>query len=351
MEEAIIAFCSKNGINFHKPTFYHLPSHNLLSPTRRRRLKTHFRNLSSNTSSISVPASPHFSKPSKIPKLLQSSSIISPHPHSQNEFGEKMLYLESIGIDFFSLIDDYPSVISTSSLEDIKSTFHYMRSLGFSSFDFRRICGMCPEILTYRISDISPVFTFLLREANVKGSDLRKVVNRRPRLLACSVGERLRPTLYFLQSLGITEVQKYTSLLSCSVEDKFIPRIDYMEKTMGFSYRDVVSMVRRFPQLFCYSIKHNFEPKFNYFVMEMGRDLKELKEFPHYFSFSLEKRIKPRHLSCVSKGVYLPLPVMLKTHETMFRHRLEVCFSSSPPLTTSPLWWSTSAHNYLCKEI
>ncbi|KAF9591828.1 hypothetical protein IFM89_008478 [Coptis chinensis] len=255
-----------------------------------------------------------------------------------------MLYLESIGIDFFSVIDDYPLIISSLSLDEIKSTVDYMRSLGFSSLDFRRICGMCPEVLTYTISDISPVFSFLLREANVKGSDLRRVINRRPRLLACSVEERLRPTLYFLQSLGITEVHNHTSLLSCSVEDKFMPRIDYIMRKMGFGYRDTVSMVRRFPQLFCYSMKNNFEPKFDYFVVEMRRDLKELKEFPQYFSFSLENRIKPRHLSCVSKGVYLPLPVMLKTSETLFRHRLEVCCSSSPPLATSPLWWCTSTH-------
>ncbi|KAL5717238.1 hypothetical protein ACHQM5_010280 [Ranunculus cassubicifolius] len=343
MEEIIVALCCNNAINFPKPT-YHFSISSPLSTTTRN-LQPHFPSLSSKTTSISLP-SPQFSKPTKTPKL--PPSIIS--PHSSDEFREKLLFLESIGIDFLDLIHEYPSLISSLSLEDIKSTVHYMSSLGFTSLDFRRICGMCPEILGYTISDISPVFTFLLREANVKGHNLRRVIHRRPRLLVCSVEEQLRPTMYFLQSLGIAEVHNHTSLLSCSVEDKFIPRIDYMEKNMGFSYRDAISMVRRFPQLFCYSIKHNFEPKFNYYVMEMGRDIKELKEFPQYFSFSLENRIKPRHLSCVSKGVYLPLPVMLKTHETIFHRRLEVSISSSPPLTTSPLWWSTSKCKYSMKE-
>lgn len=97
-------------------------------------------------------------------------------------------------------------------------------------------------------------------------------------------------------------------------------------------------MARRFPQLFCYSIKGNFEPKFDYFVVEMGRELKELMEFPQYFSFSLENRIKPRHQCCVEKGVCFPLPVMLKMSEPEFRDRLEVCYNSSIPLRTSPLW-------------
>ncbi|TQD74635.1 hypothetical protein C1H46_039827 [Malus baccata] len=191
------------------------------------------------------------------------------------------------------------------------------------------------------VAEIAPILTFLLREAHVNGSDLRRVINRRPRLLACSVKTRLRPTLYFLQSIGISQVNKHTSLLSCSVEDKLLPRIDYLEK-IGFSRRDALSMFRRFPQLFCYSIEQNFEPKFDYFVVEMGREMKELTEFPHYFSFSLENRIRPRHQRCVEKGVCFPLPVLLKTSEATFRDRLEFCCNSSIPFRSSPLWGTNS---------
>ncbi|XP_061358418.1 protein SEEDLING LETHAL 1, chloroplastic [Gastrolobium bilobum] len=251
-------------------------------------------------------------------------------------FHEKVLFLESIGIDSFSLIEKYPMLI-TASLANIKSTVEYMTSMDFTAIEFQRIVGMCPEILTTQVSDIIPVFTFLFREAHVRGSDIKRVINRRPRLLVCSVNKQLRPTLYFLQSIGIEEVNKHTNLLSCSVEEKLIPRINYLEN-IGFSRRDATSMFRRFPQLFCYSIKNNLEPKYNYFVVEMGRDLKELKEFPQYFSFSLENRIKLRHKLCVEMGVCFPLPVLLRTSEVIFRNRLDVCVNSSTPLKTSPLW-------------
>ncbi|KAM1096358.1 hypothetical protein ACFX15_013462 [Malus domestica] len=268
----------------------------------------------------------------------------TPNPHS--DFQEKVLYLDSIGLDFFSLINHHPPILS-SPLSHIKSTVHFLlTSIGFTSPEFRRLIGMCPEILSSRVAEIVPILTFLLREAHVNGSDLRRVINRRPRLLACSVKTRLRPTLYFLQSIGISQVNKHTSLLSCSVEDKLLPRIDYLEK-IGFSRRDALSMFRRFPQLFCYSIEQNFEPKFNYFVVEMGRGMKELREFPHYFSFSLENRIRPRHQRCVEKGVCFPLPVLLKTSEAKFRDRLEFCCNSSIPLTTSPLWCTNSVSDDL----
>ncbi|KAG6595158.1 Transcription termination factor MTEF1, chloroplastic, partial [Cucurbita argyrosperma subsp. sororia] len=250
-----------------------------------------------------------FILPSKLPSRAPDIPPLSPplppppsHSGSRSEFQEKMLFLDSIGIDFLSVIKDHPPV-ATASLADIRSAVDFMTSMNFTAVEFRRIVGMCPEILTSRVSDIVPVFTFLLREARVDGSDIKRVINRRPRLLACSVKNRLRPTMYFLQSIGISEVHKHTSLLSCSVEEKLIPRIEFFEN-LGFSRRDAVIMFRRFPQLFCCSIKENLEPKLNYFVLR-------------------DNRIKPRHQICVEKGVCFPLPVLLKTSEMKFREKLE----------------------------
>ncbi|CAD5320498.1 unnamed protein product [Arabidopsis thaliana] len=210
--------------------------------------------------------------------------------------------------------------------------------INFTLQDFRRLVSMCPELLTSPLtSHTIPVITFLLREVGVDSIfDLRQALRRRPRLLACSVDHQLRPTLYFLQRIGILDPHKHTYLLSCSVDNKLVPRIDYFEK-LGFSRRSATAMFKRFPQLFNYSIAENYEPKLKYLMVEMGRDVREVLEFPQYFSFSLENRIKPRHEACAAKGVRFPLPVMLKTNEAGFRDTLEVCCDSSPPLKTSRL--------------
>ncbi|XP_021765696.1 transcription termination factor MTEF1, chloroplastic-like [Chenopodium quinoa] len=311
-----------------KPNF--LPK----TPSFLRRKTTIFPTLSSKTTTI------HPLKPPKIQPL--PSSAPNSHPKttiptsSDPEFEEKTLFLDSIGLDSLSLLP--PSAIAAaSSLSDLKTLFDYLSSLGFSPPHLRRITTMCPEILSLRLHNTAPVFAFLLREVKVPAHHLPRVICRRPRLLVSDVETRLRPTLYFLQSIGIHEVYKHTDLLSASVEDKYLPKIEYFEK-VGFAYHDSVSMFRRFPALFCYSVKDNFEPKYNYFVVEMGRDLKELKEFPQYFSFSLEKRIKPRHQCCVERGVCFPLPLMLKMKDEDFRKRLDVCCNSSMPKSNSPLW-------------
>lgn len=85
------------------------------------------------------------------------------------------------------------------------------------------------------------------------------------------------------------------------------------------SNEEAVGMVLRCPALFTFSVENNFRPKFEYFAGEMKRRLEELKEFPQYFAFSLEKRIKPRHLEVVERGVEMGLPLMLKTTDEEFR--------------------------------
>lgn len=137
--------------------------------------------------------------------------------------------------------------------------------------------------------------------------------------------------------LGITEIARHTDLLSCSVEEKLIPRLEFLQR-VGFSSRDARSMARRFPQIFCYSIKENLVPKLGFFSGEMERELTELKDFPQYFSFSLEKKIKPRHRLCKENNVFYELPALLKPSDSEFLRRLDVSISSSPPLRTSPLW-------------
>lgn len=284
------------------------------------------------------------------------TTLISPKPsppppisatNITTQLQEKILYLDSFGIDLIPLLTVHPPLIYTSH-SHIKSTISFLSTtIPLSPPALDRLISLCPEVLTLPLPSIISTITFLLREAYVNSHHLRRVIHRRPRLLTSDVKTRLRPTLYFLQgTIGISEISKHTHLLSCSVEEKFLPRIDYFHEKVGISYDDTILMFRRFPSLFCYSIKENLEPKFNYFVVEMGRDLKELVEFPQYFSFSLENRIKPRHLRCVEKGVCLPLPSMLRSSEKRFLERLEVCCGSSMPVRNSPFWNYTHSDDY-----
>lgn len=74
--------------------------------------------------------------------------------------------------------------------------------------------------------------------------------------------------------------------------------------------------------MFTFSVENNFIPKFEYFSEEIKGKLEELKEFPQYFAFSLENRIKPRHMEIIQSGVAMALPTMLKSTDEEFRELL-----------------------------
>lgn len=110
-------------------------------------------------------------------------------------------------------------------------------------------------------------------------------------------------------------------MLVSSVENTLLPKLHFL-RSLGFSDSEVVNLVLRSPALLTYSIQNNFKPKLEYFLKEMKRDVKEIKRFPQYFSFSLEGKIKPRHRLLVEHGFSMSLSDMLKVSDGEFNVRL-----------------------------
>lgn len=185
---------------------------------------------------------------------------------------------------------------------------------------------MCPQVLTSNIkSELNPVFSFLSDELRVPEHHFRKVINKCPRLLICSVRDQLKPALFYLHRLGFRDFEALAYhdpvLLASNVMSTLKPKLEYLIG-LGFTREDAIGMILRCPSLFTFSIENNFKPKVEYFLGEMKGTLEDLKEFPQYFSFSLDKRIKPRHLEVLQSGVEMPLPLLLKSTDQEFNELL-----------------------------
>ncbi|ONI11067.1 hypothetical protein PRUPE_4G085200 [Prunus persica] len=258
--------------------------------------------------------------------LLQKHPLYTPtHTKLSLQFKEKILCLEIMGVDAGKALSQNPS-LHTASLHSIHSIISFLQSKGIHQKDLPKIFGMCPNILTSSIkSDLNPVFIFLSEDLKVPEHSFRKVINKCPRLLACSVIDQLKPALFYLQRLGFKDLDALayhdSVLLVSSVEKTLIPKLEFLQ-SLGFPRDEAVGMVLRCPGLLTFSIENNFTPKFEYFSVDMGKKLEELKQFPQYFAFSLEKRIKPRHKEVVQRGVEVPLPLMLKSTDDEFRELL-----------------------------
>ncbi|KAJ6899870.1 hypothetical protein NC652_026121 [Populus alba x Populus x berolinensis] len=183
--------------------------------------------------------------------------------------------------------------------------------MGFHRSSIGRILDMHPCLLT---SDphlhLHPTFDFLLNEVEIPFLDISRSINRCPRLLVSSVSNQLRPALVFLKELGFVGPRKLnyqtTLLLVYNVERSLMGKIEFL-MGLGFEFVEVKNMVVRAPGILTLSVERNMKPKFEYFVREMKGDPGELKKFPQFFSFSLERKIKPRHRMLVEYGLNMPL--------------------------------------------
>ncbi|KAH7570084.1 hypothetical protein ACOSP7_018014 [Xanthoceras sorbifolium] len=240
-------------------------------------------------------------------------------------FRQKLFHLQDLNVNPHKALHVNPDFRSTplSSLLSLESFF---LSLGLSRPALGRLLDMHPILLTSDIhADIQPIIDFLLLEVGIPSRDIPKSITRCPRLLVSDVIHQLRPTFDFLRELGFVGNNRIncqtTLLLVSSVERTFKPKIEYLN-SLGFSDEEVENMVVRSPGLLTFSVDNNLIPKVEFFREEMKRDLEELKRFPQYFSFSLEKKIKPRHRALVEHGFKLPLSKMLKVSDGEFNARL-----------------------------
>lgn len=102
-------------------------------------------------------------------------------------------------------------------------------------------------------------------------------------------------------------------MLWCCIAD----RINYLME-IGLTKREIAFMVRRFSPLLGYSIEEVFIPKLEFLVKTMEKPLKEIVDYPRYFSYSLEKKIKPRYWVLKGRKVECSLKDMLSKNDDEF---------------------------------
>lgn len=236
-------------------------------------------------------------------------------------FRQKLLYLTALNINTRKALSRNPNLRCTP-LSALRSVHHCLSSMGLRHPAIGRILDMYPILLT---SDpylcLYPIFDFLLNEVGIPFPDVAKSISRCPRLLVSSVPDQLRPALVFLRELGFVGRSAINSqtvtLLVYNVEFSLMAKIGYLVN-LGFHRSEVKRMVVRSPGLLTLSVENNLAPKVKYFLVEMKGDLKELRQFPQYFSFSLERKIKPWHRMLVNYGLKLPLWKMLMVSDGEF---------------------------------
>ncbi|KAK9129909.1 hypothetical protein Sjap_010396 [Stephania japonica] len=257
-----------------------------------------------------TPSSPH--------QTLRSSS--STFIKFQTSHRENLRFLNSLHI----IPNSTPKIFTREEVTQILTLVNFLKSNGFSDANLQRLSFLCPNLFHSGIhpADVAPVFDFLSRDLSASRDEACGLVLRCPDLLFAHVDSCLRPTLEFLTNLGFERLNSPNSLNAHLINtrvEKLVENIRFLEG-LGLSSEEAARVCVRFPAVFGYSVENNLRPKVE-FLIEMERSLDELKGFPQYFGFNLERRIVPRHWHLKERNVRVSLQKMLMLSDDKFYAR------------------------------
>uniref|UniRef100_A0ACD5YT95 Uncharacterized protein n=3 Tax=Avena sativa TaxID=4498 RepID=A0ACD5YT95_AVESA len=240
------------------------------------------------------------------------------------EFRRKLHFLSAeLHLDPFPLLALHPELRS-APLPLLHASLRLLLSHGLSAGDASRVFSAFPSLLTSPPEDC---LRFLSAAAPLPPPLLRAAVVRSPRLLAASIPDTLSPALHFLRhriSLRRRPLPLAAALLlAFSVDRTLLPKLIFLGDATGLPDPAICTILRRAPAILSYGIETNLTPKLKFLADGMGKDpATELTEFPHYFAFSLDGRIRPRHEKLRVRGIEMSLKDMLTINDDEFKERL-----------------------------
>ncbi|XVE89300.1 hypothetical protein DITRI_Ditri19aG0191400 [Diplodiscus trichospermus] len=252
----------------------------------------------------------------KYPWIL-SSSI-------QENYEQILLFFEEEKIPKASVdraIRSWPHLLgcSTSKLKLVVDQFG---ELGVRNKRLGWVIAKSPQLLLRKPQELLQVVLFL-EGLGFDGENVGKLLCRCPEIFAANVDRTLKKKVEFLVQFGISSdhlpqvIKKYPELFVSDVDKTLLPRIKYLMQ-IGLSKREIALMIRRFSPLLGYSIEEVLRPKLQFLLETMEKPVKDVVEYPRFFSYSLEKKIKPRFWVLKGRNIECSLKDMLGKNDEEF---------------------------------
>ncbi|KAK8629134.1 hypothetical protein V6N13_077988 [Hibiscus sabdariffa] len=197
----------------------------------------------------------------------------------------------------------------------------------FGELDIRNkklgwVIAKSPQLLLKKPQEFLEVVLFF-KGLGLDRETVGKLLSRCPEVFSASIDKTLKKKVEFLAGFGISSdhlpliIKKYPEFLVSDVDKTLLPRINYLME-MGLSRREVASMVRRFSPLLGYSIEEVLKPKLGFLLNTMEKPVRDVVGYPRFFSYSLDKRIKPRFWVLKGRNIECSLEEMLGKNDEEF---------------------------------
>ncbi|KAK9281996.1 hypothetical protein L1049_004907 [Liquidambar formosana] len=217
-------------------------------------------------------------------------------------------------------IKSWPHLLGCSTSK-LKLMVEQFGELGVQNKKLGQVIATSPQLLLRKPQEFLKVVSFL-EDLGFDRETVGRILGRCPEIFATSIEKTLKKKLEFLTSIGVSKdlprvIRKYPELFVSDIDRTLLPRMKYLMKT-GLSKRDVAFMVRRFSPLLGYGIDDVLRPKLEFLVNTMEKPVRDVVDYPRYFSYSLEKKIKPRFWVLKGRNVECSLKEMLGKNDEEF---------------------------------
>ncbi|XP_047050807.1 transcription termination factor MTERF2, chloroplastic-like [Lolium rigidum] len=252
----------------------------------------------------------------KYPWIL-STNVIENYGQMLLFFKRKQISSTVLGV----AVKSWPHILGCST-KRINSILVLFDDLGISKKMLVPILTSSPQLLLRKTNEILQIVTFF-EDMGLDKNAMAKIICRSPEIIASDVDNTLKKKIDFLIDFGVSErnlpriIRKYPELLLLDINHTLLPRMNYF-LGMGLSKKDVCSMISRFSPLLGYSVDLVMKPKLEFLLRTMKKPLKAIVEYPRYFSYSLEGKIKPRFWVIKGRNIDCSLTDMFAKNDEAF---------------------------------
>ncbi|KAI3431946.1 uncharacterized protein J3R85_007829 [Psidium guajava] len=239
-------------------------------------------------------------------------------------------YLVSIGVsprDIGPMVTQYPYFLGMRVGTVIKPLVDYLVSLGLLKKIVARMLEKRAYILGYDLEETVKPDIDCLISFGIRRESLASVIAQYPQILGLPLKAKLSSQQYFftlklkIDPEGFAEVvEKMPQIVSLN-QNVIMKPVEFL-LGRGIPSEDVAKMIVKCPQLVALRVEL-MKNSYYFFKSDIGRPLKELIEFPEYFTYSLESRIKPRYQKLQSRGIRSSLNWFLNCSDHRFEERMQ----------------------------
>ncbi|KAF7840947.1 transcription termination factor MTERF2, chloroplastic isoform X1 [Senna tora] len=292
--------------------------------------------------------------------MSRSPQLLS---YSMEEVKIRVKFYLDMGLnkhDFGTMVFDYPKALGSFTLEEMNQKVNYLKEFGLKTEEVGRLLAFKPHLMGCSIEEEWKPLAKYLYYYGVTRDGMRRMLTLKPMVFCIDLETNIVPKVKFFQDLGIRDdaignmLVKFPTLLTYSLHKKIRPVVIFLMTKAGVSEKDIAKVIAMGPELLGCSIVQKLEvtlkyylslgirlrqlgemiadfpmllrynvdvlrPKYTYLRRTMVRPLKDLIEFPRFFSYSLNSRIIPRHKVLVENRISLKLRYMLACSDEEFR--------------------------------